>query len=303
VSPGRSAVAAVLHRPAGSLARDAWALDLTPEVAGWTHTGLRVVDLGHGGSVSVSTGPDEVLVLPLRGSATVDCDGEKAELAGRESVFAGVSDFAYVPRDAQLTISSAEGGRFALPAARAGRRLPFRHVAAAEVAVELRGTGSCSRQVNNFGVPTALYADRVIACEVLTPAGNWSSYPPHKHDEERGGERPETALEEIYYFEVAEGPSGPGMAYQRVYGTPERPVDVLAEVRSGDVVLVPHGWHGPSMAPPGYDLYYLNVMAGPGPERAWRFCDDPDHAWVRETWERNAVDPRLPFYAAPRRVT
>jgi 5-deoxy-glucuronate isomerase len=84
------------------------------------------------------------------------------------------------------------------------------------------------------------------------------------------------------------------MAYQRVYGHPGKEIDVLAEVRSGDVVLIPYGWHGPSMAVPGYDLYYLNVMAGPG-ERAWRICDDPAHGWVRETWTTQPVDPRLPF--------
>jgi 5-deoxy-glucuronate isomerase len=155
------------------------------------------------------------------------------------------------------------------------------------VPVELRGAGTASRQVHNFATPQTLDADRLIACEVLTPSGNWSSYPPHKHDEERPGE---SALEEIYYFEV----SGGGPAYQRVYGTPQRPIDILAEVRTGDVVLVPHGWHGPSMAAPGYDLYYLNVMAGPG-ARAWLTCDDPDHAWVRGTWAGQAVDPRLPI--------
>ena len=159
--------------------------------------------------------------------------------------------------------------------------------------MELRGAGSCSRQVNNFCTPEAFEADRLIACEVLTPAGNWSSFPPHKHDEQRDGE---SALEEIYYYEVADGPAGPGMAYQRVYASSaERPIDVLAEVRSGDVVLIPHGWHGPSMAVPGYDLYYLNVMAGPGPERAWCICDDPAHGWVRGTWEGQPVDPRLPL--------
>jgi 5-deoxy-glucuronate isomerase len=139
--------------------------------------------------------------------------------------------------------------------------------------------------VNNFATPGVLDADRLIACEVLTPSGNWSSYPPHKHDEDRPGV--ETPLEEIYYFEVA----GDGMAYQRVYG-PD--IDVLAEVRSGDAVLIPHGWHGPSMATPGYDLYYLNVMAGPA-ERSWLICDDPAHAWIRDTWPDQAVDPRLPL--------
>lgn len=145
-------------------------------------------------------------------------------------------------------------------------------------------------------MPDSFEADALIAVEVLTPAGNWSSFPPHKHDEDRPGE--ETALEEIYYFVVADGPGGPGIAYQRVYGTDERPIDVLAEVRSGDVVLIPHGWHGPSMAVPGYDLYYLNVMAGPGAERAWRICFDAAHAWITETWDEQPIDPRLPMSIA-----
>ena len=126
---------------------------------------------------------------------------------------------------------------------------------------------------------------------MLTPAGNWSSYPPHKHDEDR--RTASRVLEEIYYFEVAEPRTA--SATSASTAPPDRPIDVLAEVRSGDVVLIPHGWHGPSMAAPGYDLYYLNVMAGPGAERAWLICDDPAHAWVRDTWAGQAVDPRLPF--------
>jgi 5-deoxy-glucuronate isomerase len=128
-----------------------------------------------------------------------------------------------------------------------------------------------------------------------TPAGNWSSWPPHKHDEDRPGV--ESELEEIYYFETrgTDGRSTDPVGYQRVYGTDERPIDVLAEVRTGDVVLVPHGWHGPAMAAPDADLYYLNVMAGPGAERAWLICDDPAHAWVREGWADEPVDGRLPF--------
>ncbi len=287
-----------LYRPAGSAARDGYLVDIAPESAGWDFSGLHVIDLPSAGRFSTTTAEDEVIVLPLAGSCTVEADREGARLAGRESVFTAVSDYAYVPRDSELTLYSAAGGRFALASARATRRLPFRYVAATEVPVELRGAGPASRQVNNFGTPDVLDADRVIACEVLTPGGNWSSFPPHKHDEERPGreERPgESVLEEIYYFEVRGG----GMAYQRVYGTPRRPVDVLAEVRTGDVVLVPHGWHGPSMAVPGYDLYYLNVMAGPG-QRSWLICDDPAHAWVRDTWPGMAVDPRLPLTEVPR---
>jgi 5-deoxy-glucuronate isomerase len=126
---------------------------------------------------------------------------------------------------------------------------------------------------------------------VLSPGGNWGSYPPHKHDE---AAIDETELEEIYFYVVGDGPAGPGLAYQHIYGTSARPIDVLTTVHTGDVVLVPHGWHGPAMAAPGYDLYYLNVMAGPG-DRAWRACDDPAHAWVKESWATQSIDPRLPF--------
>src|SRR5256714_7753896 len=205
--------------------------------------------------------------LPLAGSCVVDCDGERFELTGRRSVFSRVSDFAYLPIDAEVTVSARGGGRFALPAARAERWLPARYGPADGVQVELRGAGQASRQVNNFCMPETFEADRLIAVEVLTPAGNWSSYPPHKHDEQRPGE---AVLEEIYYFEV--GRDGPG--YQRVYGSgPGREIDVCAEISTGGTVLIPHGWHGPSMAAPGYDLYYLNVMAGPAAEPAWQICD------------------------------
>ena len=259
---------------------------ITPESAGWGYSGLRIVSLPPGGTHHQNTGEDETVVLPLTGGCTVEAGDEGgAELTGRPSVFDGASDLAYVPRSTELTIASRDGGRFALATARARRQLPFRYIAAKEVPVELRGAGACSRQVNNFATPDVLDADRLIACEVLTPSGNWSSYPPHKHDEDRPGI--ETPLEEIYYFEVARD----GMAYQRVYGPG---IDVLAEVRSGDAVIIPHGWHGPSMAVPGYDLYYLNVMAGPGP-RQWLICDDPAHAWIRDTWADQPVDARLPF--------
>lgn len=264
---------------------------VTPDSAHWGFSGLAVVTLAPGGSLTWTTGDSETLVLSLAGSCTVTLDGETHTVEGRAEVFSGPSDFAYVPRDAEVSIVSAAGGRFALPSARCERRLPFRHQPAEKVPVELRGAGQSSRQVNNFCTPEAFDADALIACEVLTPGGNWSSYPPHKHDEESATE---SVLEEIYYFEVADGPDGPGMAYQRVYGHPGKEIDVLAEVRHGDVVLIPHGWHGPSMAVPGYDLYYLNVMAGPG-ERAWRICDDPAHTWVRGTWDDQEVDPRLPF--------
>ena len=275
----------------GSSAADGFSLVVTPETAGWQHSSLRVLELEGGGEAAFGTGKDEVLVLPLSGSCEVDVDGDEFQLTGRADVFSGVTDFVYAPRDASVRVSSAGGGRFALPAARATRRLDARHVPASTVPVELRGAGQASRQVHNFCAPEAFEADSLIAVEVLTPGGNWSSYPPHKHDEDRDGE---SALEEIYYFEVARG----GPAYQRVYSSgPGRDIDVCAEVTTGDVVLIPYGYHGPSMAAPGYDLYYLNVMAGPG-ERVWRFCDDPAHAWIRATWQDQDLDPRLPLHSS-----
>ncbi len=280
-----------LHRVAGSLADARHELALGPDEAGWAYSGLRIVGLPSGGTHELSTGEDEVVVLPLEGSCAVTCDGEQFDLHGRTDVFSGPSDFAYVPRHADASIETSTGGRFALCAARARDDFPFRYGPADDIPNELRGAGTNSRRIRDFCGPTSFEASNLIAVEVITPGGNWSSYPPHKHDEHSDDEVP---LEEIYYFEVAPGPDEtPGMAYQRVYGTDERPIDVLAEVRSGDVVLIPHGYHGPSMAAPGYDLYYLNVMAGPGPERAWRICDDPAHTWVRSTWEGQDVDPRL----------
>ena len=282
----------------GSAADKPFELVITPESAGWGYSGLRILELPIGTRASFRTGEDEMLVLPLSGGCDVTCDDERITLAGRGNVFSRVTDFAYLPRDAEVTVRAANGGRFALPSARAERRLPFRYGAAQDVPVELRGAGQASRQVNNFCTPGSFECDRLIAVEVLTPGGNWSSYPPHKHDQARPGE---SELEEIYYFEVASSPSGaPGAGYQRVSGHPDRPIDVCTEVRSGDVVLIPYGWHGPSMAAPGYDMYYLNVMAGPG-EREWLFCDHPAHAWIRGSWAGQQMDPRLPLTSSVER--
>jgi 5-deoxy-glucuronate isomerase len=284
-----------LHLPAGTASHGPYTLEVTPESAGWGHTGLRVLELAAGATHTLDTGPDEVVAVPLAGSFRIDCDGQTVQLAGRASVFAGPTDTAYLPLGATVEISSAAGGRLALCTARARRRYPVRHRPAADVPVELRGAGRCSREVHNFATADTFEADSVIACEVLTPGGNWSSYPPHKHDE---ASEHESELEEIYYYEISPGPDGQqGLAYQRVYGTADRPIDVLAEVRDRDVVLIPHGWHGPSIAAPGHDLYYLNVMAGPGPERAWRIVDDPAHGWIRGTWATEEVDPRLPLHS------
>ena len=139
-----------LYRRAGTLADDPYSLVLTAQEAGWSYSALRVLELHAGQSADVATGEEEMLVLPLAGSCLVECDDQGFQLSGRDSVFSAITDFAYLPKDASATVSSDRGGRFALPAAAARRRLPPRYGPASQVPVELRGSGACSRQVNNL---------------------------------------------------------------------------------------------------------------------------------------------------------
>lgn len=288
---------AELHLPAGTAAADGDPLVITPESAGWSLCGLRIVRLAPGESRALETGPDELAVLPLSGGgATVEVDGARFELEGRPTVFARITDWAYVPMESELTLSSAEGCELALASARATRRLEPVYVPAEDVAVEIRGAGAATRQVTNFLVPGEFDgADKLICCELLTPDGNWSSYPPHKHDDTEGSP---VWNEEIYYFRVgragstAYAPEGYGT--HRTY-THDGSIDATVTVRDGDVFLVPRGYHGPCAAAPGYPLYYLNVMAGPAPGRTFAFVDDPPHAWIRDTWTAMPTDPRVPM--------
>jgi 5-deoxy-glucuronate isomerase len=301
------------HLPAGALAEGDDPLVLTPDQAGWTYCGLRVVDLAPDAARRLSTGDTELFVLPLSAtSVTVTAHHaggqDTFDLAGRTSVFARVTDFAYVGRDTELTITGASGGQVALPSARCARALPPRYGAAEEVAVETRGAGPATRQVTNFASPEAWsHADKLMCVELLTPDGNWSSYPPHKHDDS-----PECPVnnEELYYFRIGRAgsteyePSGFGM--HRTYTGP-RPdlgdepgelVDDTVVVGDGDAYLIPRGYHGPCIAAPGYTMYYLNVLAGPGGDRSMAFCDDPTHHWVRDAWADMATDPRCPMTSA-----
>jgi 5-deoxy-glucuronate isomerase len=275
----------------GAAVSGPYEVDVTPESAGWGYSSLRIISLEPEGSQRFDTDADEVIVLPLSGAVAVEVDDARCELDGRSSVFAGPTDLAYVGAGKAVTLRSAAGGRFAFCGARSRSTLPLRYLAASQVPVELRGAGQSSRQVRNFGTPDSLEAAKIIACEVITPAGNWSSYPAHKHDE---ASESESELEEIYYFEIAAGPDGqPGFGFMRTSSSPDHDIEVLEEIHDRDTVLVPYGWHGPCVAAPGFDMYYLNVMAGPGSERAWKISDHPDQAWVRGTWESQPVDSRL----------
>lgn len=255
-------------------------VEITPESAGWRYAGLRTATFA--GTHRFFTAADEALVVPLAGTCTVRVGSRELLLQGREDVFTDATDFAYIPRNSTVTLTVADGHcRVAIPTARAEADLPFRYGPRESVPIEQRGAGSAARTVRNFCTPESFDTDRLLAVEVVTPGGNWSSWPPHKHDEDVEGDEAaiETAKEEIYYYE-----GGPG--YQRVYSSPAGEIDVLREVNAGDVVLIPYGYHGPSMAMPGYDLYYLNVLAGShrGGRRSMSFSDDPRHAWVRQAW-------------------
>lgn len=291
-----------LHLLAGSTAEGPFDTVVDPgSREGWVHTGIRVLALEAGGEETWTADGVEVMVVPLSGACTVTVEGAEGagadaaaegegryELRGRKDVFAGATDVLYAPVGSRLRISSAEGGRFALATAVASAAHPVALIRAEDVPVETRGGGNMTRQVRNFGTVGSFDAcDSLIACEVITPGGNWSSYPAHKHDEHvEDPEHPESELEEIYYYEIAPSPEGgPGFGFHQTTSSGEgKEIDILAEVRAGDVVLVPHGWHGPCAAAPGHDMYYLNVMAGPAPQRAWNITDHPDQTWVRGTW-------------------
>jgi 5-deoxy-glucuronate isomerase len=295
------------HLAAGSIADGDDPIHLTPDDAGWTSSGLRVLDLAAGESRLFETGDTEVFVLPLSATGvTVSADGQTFLLEGRTSVFARVSDFVYVGRDAAVTVTSASGGEIAVPSARCERALPPRYGSAADVAVEVRGAGQATRSISNFASPESWsHADKLMCVEVDTPDGNWSSSPPHQHDDS-----PECPVnnEEIYYFRIGRagstGYAPDGFGMHRTY-TGERPdldpspwVDDHMAVHDGDVYVIPRGYHGPCIAAPGSSMYYLNVLSGPGGERSMAFCDDPTHHWIRDEWAGMVPDPRCPLVTA-----
>lgn len=288
----------------GELTRDGWESVVDVHTPGWAHTGLRIAVLRPSDSLALTELDVERIFVPLAGSFTVTyLQGDETHtirLAGRASVFDGPTDVLYLSTGSTAVVTGE--GRVAVATAPTGDVRPTVHIPAGDTPVELRGAGASSRQVHNFGTPQALDAAKLIVCEVITPAENWSSYPPHKHDEHVPEH--ESRLEEIYYFESAPARVGGdadaaagAFGMFSTYSSPAGDIDINAMVRTGDIALVPFGYHGPAVAAPGYDLYYLNVMAGPDPERVWLISDDPAHAWVRDTWSGQAIDERLPYRA------
>jgi 5-deoxy-glucuronate isomerase len=238
---------------------------VTPQSAGWQYVGFEVVKPPHSGE----TGDRELCLVVVEGTCTVHSEhGEWRALGGRETPFSGRPDAAYLPPRSAFEIEGE--GEMALCSAPAGEGAEARVLRGEETEVETRGFGAQERTVTPILMGDR-EADSLLVCEVLTPPGHWSSYPPHKHDRDALPE--ESLLEETYYHRI-DPPSG--FALQRVY-TGDGNLDETLAVRDRDVVLVPRGYHTVS-APPGYAVYYLNVMAGP--EREWAIANDPDHEWM-----------------------
>lgn len=250
---------------------DGSVLSVTPESAGWKYVGFEVCRLEPGESLSRKTGDREVCLVLLAGKARITGGGGDFGTVGeRASPFDGKPWSVYIPAGAGFEASAETTLELAICSAPGTGKYPARLISPDRLSTEIRGEATNRRFVCDI-LPEGEPAESLLVVEVITPGGNWSSYPPHKHDHAKPGA--ETQLEETYYHRL--NPEQ-GFAFQRVY-TDDRSTDETMAVENGDCVMVPRGYH-PVGAPHGYDLYYLNVMAGP--ERAWKFANDPAHDWI-----------------------
>ena len=266
------------------LRRGEWGT-ITPATAGWRYLTFAVRHVVPGHPIEAETGDEELALVLLSGSLSVSADGASWELGPRAGVFDSLPWTLYLPRETAFRVETEAGAEVAVAGARCERMLEPVLQRPEEVDIEVRGAGNATRQINNMIQP-GFRAERLLVVEVLTPAGNWSSYPPHKHDEDRPPG--EVALEEVYYYRA---PAPEAFAVQRLY-SPKRRVDLTMTVRDGDLMLVPYGYH-PFCAAPGYDFYYLNALAGD--RHSMAASDDPALAWIRSTWESTPKDPRVPL--------
>ena len=259
-------------------------LCVTQARAGWDSISLRVIRLAGGETHAVSLPEEELALVMLAGRARVAAGKDLwDDLGGRASVFSGMPHALYLPIGLDRVEIEALGEpcEVAVCGARAGHAFPARLIEPGDVEIEVRGGGNATRQINHILKPE-FPADRILVVEVYTPAGNWSSYPPHKHDEHNPPG--EVDLDEIYFYKIS---PPEGFAIQRVYN--KRGRDETITVRDNEAVLVPDGYH-PVVAAHGYDCYYLNVLAGSA--RSMAASDDPELAWVRGKWRDK--DPRVP---------
>lgn len=261
-------------------------LRVSQERAGWETVSLRLIRLEQGQRLTISLPGEEMALVVLGGRAAITAAGHRwPDLGGRETVFAGMPHTLYLPvGTGPVEIEALTGAcEVAVCGARAERLFAPAVIEPASVEIEIRGGENATRQINHIMKPD-FPADRLLVVEVYTPSGNWSSYPPHKHDVHNPPA--EVDLDEIYFYKISRPE---GYAIQRVY-TRDGWRDETITVRDNDVILIPEGYH-PVVAAHGYDCYYLNVLAGSA--RSMAASDDPDYAWVRGAWK--SKDPRLPL--------
>lgn len=249
-------------------------IDVTPQSAGWRYVGFAVHKLAEGQEVSAATGDREVCLVLISGVARISAGGaDLGEMGGRMSPFEGKPAAVYVPGNSAWKVTASGPVELAVCSAPALSERAVTVIAPDAMSQETRGTGTNTRYVTNILPETDGVADSLLVVEVITPGGHTSSYPPHKHDRDALPE--ESYLEETYYHRLN---PPQGFAFQRVY-TDDRSLDETLLIEDGVTTLVPKGYH-PCAAIHGYDLYYLNVMAGP--HRVWRFYNQPEHEWLLE---------------------
>ncbi|OBZ09483.1 5-deoxy-glucuronate isomerase [Bacillus sp. FJAT-26390] len=247
-------------------------MQITPESAEWQYVGFEFIRLAKGQDLRRETADKEVCLVLLSGKADVTTAEQKWQAIGeRMNVFEQIPPYSvYVPNGDRYHVHALTELEVAVCSAPGYGNHKARLIAPAQVGTETRGYGNIERRIHNI-LPEQEPADSLLVVEVFTPNGHWSSYPPHKHDQDNLPS--ESLLEETYYFRVQ---PEQGFAIQRVY-TDDRSLDETLVVKNGHAVMVPRGYH-PVSAPPGYDCYYLNVMAGP--TRIWKFHNDKDHEWI-----------------------
>lgn len=265
-------------------------LDIAPEQAGWPLIHFTVRQLAAGARWEVSTGGHEVCLVLLAGHCRVRWNGEAwQDLGPRASVFDAYPHAVYFPAGTRVEVVAEQRSELADCRAPSDASLAPRLVPPEACGLEIRGGGNATRQIVDI-LPPSFPADRLLVCEVFTPSGNWSSYPPHKHDVDNPPA--EVDLDEVYYFRMRRPD---GYAFQRLY-TADGSFDRTFTVTDGDLLLIHEGYH-PFVTAFGYDAYYLNVLAGT--RRSMAAADDPRYAQLRAAWP--PPDPRVPLVAPPAR--
>lgn len=247
--------------------------DITPETANWGYVGFALYRLEPGDTASEATGDNEAILVIVEGKAHVTASGQDWGVLGeRMDVFEKTPPHClYVPNDDTWQAVATTPCTLAVCRAPGKGGHKTRRLGPEGIELTPRGKGTNTRYVNNIAMEAREVADSLLVTEVFTPAGHWSSYPSHRHDEDDFPNM--TYLEETYYMRLN---PAQGFGIQRVY-TEDGTLDETMAVKNHDVTLVPKGHH-PCGAPYGYEMYYLNVMAGP--LRKWRFKNDPDHDWI-----------------------